>query len=124
SSCGSRLWLYPAAAPSKDLSSPRHPYRFSGHALGSRMIAIRAGSFAAQKTDRVSSPHPVVPDGSERPRVCVVGAGMRFLSGISCYTLRLTNALAEAHPVSAILMRQLLPTRLYPGWKRVGMPLS
>ena len=48
-------------------------------------------------------------------RVCVVGAGTRFLSGISYYTLRLVNALAPSHEVSAILMRQLLPTALYPG---------
>lgn len=57
-------------------------------------------------------------------KVCVVGAGKRFLSGLSYYTLRLTNALAQDHDVSAILMRQLLPTRLYPGWRRVGDPLT
>src|SRR5436309_14075662 len=53
-------------------------------------------------------------------RICVVGAGKRFLSGISYYTLRLVNALARSNKVSVILMRQLLPKRLYPGWKRVG----
>lgn len=57
-------------------------------------------------------------------RICVVGAGTRFLSGISYYTLHLVNALARSHEVSAILMRQLLPTRLYPGWKRVGASLT
>lgn len=57
-------------------------------------------------------------------RICVVGAGTRFLSGISYYTLHLVNALACNHRVSAILMRQLLPTRLYPGWKRVGASLT
>ncbi len=57
-------------------------------------------------------------------RICVVGSGMRFLSGISYYTLRLTNALARTHDVSVILMRQLLPTRLYPGKDRVGAPLT
>lgn len=57
-------------------------------------------------------------------RVCVVGAGTRFLSGISYYTLHLINALAHDYEVSAILMRQLLPTRLYPGWKRVGANLT
>jgi glycosyltransferase involved in cell wall biosynthesis len=55
-----------------------------------------------------------------RTRVCVVGSGTRFLSGISYYTLRLTNALAENHETSAILMRRLLPARLYPGRERVG----
>jgi glycosyltransferase involved in cell wall biosynthesis len=57
-------------------------------------------------------------------RICVVGAGTRFLSGISYYTLRLTNALAGTHRVSAVLMRQLLPTRLYPGRRRVGAELT
>jgi glycosyltransferase involved in cell wall biosynthesis len=53
-------------------------------------------------------------------RVCIVGSGTRFLSGLSYYTIRLANALAGEHDVSVIPMRQLLPTRLYPGWKRVG----
>jgi len=57
-------------------------------------------------------------------RICVVGAGTRFLGGISYYTLHLVNALAQAHQVSAILMRQLLPTRLYPGRERVGASLT
>ncbi|HZU69412.1 MAG TPA: glycosyltransferase [Ktedonobacteraceae bacterium] len=53
-------------------------------------------------------------------RICVIGAGTRFLGGISYYTLHLVNALASSYIVSAILMRQLLPTRLYPGHRRVG----
>jgi glycosyltransferase involved in cell wall biosynthesis len=53
-----------------------------------------------------------------------VGSGLRFLSGISYYTLRLSNALAQEHAVSVILMRQLLPTFLYPGRDRVGAPLT
>lgn len=57
-------------------------------------------------------------------RVCVVGAGMRFLSGISSHTLRVANALARSHEVSVILMRQLLPTRFYPGRQRVGASLT
>lgn len=57
-------------------------------------------------------------------RVCVVGAGTRFMSGISYYTLRLINAFAQSHRTSAILMRQLLPTRLYPGRERVGQNLT
>lgn len=62
---------------------------------------------------------------AERPlRVCVVGSGTRFLSGISYYTNRLANALASSHQVSVILMRQLLPTRLYPGRQRVGANLT
>ncbi|HEY5194038.1 MAG TPA: glycosyltransferase [Solirubrobacteraceae bacterium] len=57
-------------------------------------------------------------------RICVVGSGSRFLSGISYYTNRLVHALAEEHRVSAILIRRLLPARLYPGRTRVGKPLA
>jgi glycosyltransferase involved in cell wall biosynthesis len=58
-------------------------------------------------------------------KVCVVGAGTRFMSGLSYYTLRLSNALAEEHhQVSAILMRQLMPARWYPGRGRVGQKLT
>lgn len=57
-------------------------------------------------------------------RVCVIGAGRRFLSGISYYTLHLVNALALPYSVSTILMRRLLPAALYPGRKRVGAKLT
>jgi glycosyltransferase involved in cell wall biosynthesis len=61
----------------------------------------------------------------DRPRIMVVGSGTRFLSGISVYTLRLANALAASGArVSLITMRQLLPTRLYPGRNRVGTELT
>ena len=53
-------------------------------------------------------------------RVCVVGPSTRFLSGITYYTYSLCRALNAHGEVSAILMRQLLPTRLYPGHARVG----
>ncbi|MCM4078370.1 glycosyltransferase [Paractinoplanes hotanensis] len=69
-----------------------------------------------------ASPPP--PGADERPRVVVVGSGWRFLSGISYYTCRLSNALAADYRVGTILMRQLLPTRLYPGRGRVGRQLS
>jgi glycosyltransferase involved in cell wall biosynthesis len=59
-----------------------------------------------------------------RRSIVVVGSGTRFLSGISIYTMRLANALAERHRVSLITMRQLIPARLYPGWKRVGSDLT
>jgi glycosyltransferase involved in cell wall biosynthesis len=57
-------------------------------------------------------------------RIVVVGSGTRFLSGISIYTVRLANALANRHGVGVITMRRLLPARLYPGWKRVGAQLT
>ncbi len=62
--------------------------------------------------------------GDGRLRICVVGSGTRFLSGISYYTWRLATSLARANQVSVVLMRQLLPTRLYPGIKRVGDDLT
>ncbi|GAA4590951.1 glycosyltransferase [Actinoplanes octamycinicus] len=54
----------------------------------------------------------------------VAGSGWHFLSGISYYTCRLSNAFEERFEVSAILMRRLLPARLYPGRARVGQELS
>jgi glycosyltransferase involved in cell wall biosynthesis len=60
----------------------------------------------------------------QRARIVVVGSGWRFLSGISYYTCRLANALNSRYDVGAVLMRQLLPTRLYPGRARVGRQLS
>jgi glycosyltransferase involved in cell wall biosynthesis len=63
---------------------------------------------------------PLHPRDTRRPRVMVVGSGWRFTSGISYYTCRLTNAFAEVTGTSALLMRQLVPTRLYPGRARVG----
>jgi glycosyltransferase involved in cell wall biosynthesis len=60
----------------------------------------------------------------DRTRICVVGPSCRFLSGITYYTYGLCNALDGGYDVSAILMRRLLPRRLYPGRERVGIELS
>jgi glycosyltransferase involved in cell wall biosynthesis len=57
-------------------------------------------------------------------RICVVGSGTRFISGISYYTYYLSDALQETFDVSVILMRRLLPRRLYPGRKRVGSHIT
>jgi glycosyltransferase involved in cell wall biosynthesis len=57
-------------------------------------------------------------------RICVVGSGTRFISGISYYTYYLSDALQETFDVSAILMRRLLPRRFYPGRKRVGAHIT
>jgi len=57
-------------------------------------------------------------------RVMVVGAGWRFTSGISHYTYRLSTALAEEYQVSALLVRRLVPKRLYPGASRVGANIN
>ena len=57
-------------------------------------------------------------------RVCVVGPGTHFLSGITYYTFGLCGALSTDVRVSAIFMRRLLPRLLYPGHARVGSSLS
>lgn len=63
---------------------------------------------------------PEYPKSESSPKVVVVGAGTRFLSAMSYYTIRLANALNRRFVVAAIPMRQLLPTFLYPGRSRVG----
>jgi hypothetical protein len=51
-----------------------------------------------------------------------VGPGWRFTSGISYYTCRLANSIADdQHETSVILLRRLLPLLLYPGKQRVGL---
>ena len=73
--------------------------------------------------DRISKPSKPYQDGGP-PRVLVVGAGTRFLSAMSYYTIRLGNALAARFAVAAIPMRQLLPTFMYPGRSRVGSMIT
>ena len=62
--------------------------------------------------------------GADEPRsdlrVCVVGSGTRFVSGISYYTYFVACALKQRYDVVAILMRHLIPRRWYPGRQRVG----
>ncbi len=57
-------------------------------------------------------------------RVCVVGSGTEYLSGVSYYTILLTKALAACADMSVVLMRKLVPRRLYPGKERVGKALT
>jgi glycosyltransferase involved in cell wall biosynthesis len=73
-----------------------------------------------------ASPSPAERDEPEpeKFRIVVVGSGWHFLSGISYYTCRLSNALASEFEVGAVLMRRLLPARLYPGRERVGQRLN
>ena len=76
-------------------------------------------------TDAGAPRAPAASKSSSKPqRVLVVGSGTRFLSGISVYTFRLANVLAERHRVTLITMRRLLPARLYPGSARVGAQLT
>jgi len=59
-----------------------------------------------------------------RSRIALVGPSKRFLSGISYYTITLSNMLSEIGEVQAFLFRHMVPKRFFPGWKRVGDPLS
>jgi len=93
----------------------------SGTSTAERLAMGEPGPAACD--GRPSSVAPETLQDSERLRVCVVGSGSRFLSGISYYTNRLINALGQRHQISAILIRQMMPTRLYPGKTRVGTPL-
>jgi glycosyltransferase involved in cell wall biosynthesis len=53
--------------------------------------------------------------------ICIVGSSKRFFSGISAYTIVQANAFArQGHRVSAVLLRNLVPTRLYPGRGHIG----
>lgn len=57
-------------------------------------------------------------------RIALIGPSVRFLSGISYYSIRLSNALSERVFVRPILFRYMLPKKLFPGWKRVGECLT
>jgi len=57
-------------------------------------------------------------------RVVVVGSGSFYASGISHYTYRLSSALADEYDVGALLMRRLVPRRLYPGRDHVGTAVA
>src|ERR1700751_2295076 len=57
-------------------------------------------------------------------RAMVIGSGWHFTSGISHYTYRLSEALTEEYSVSVLLMRGLVPKRLYPGASRVGADVN
>ncbi len=59
-----------------------------------------------------------------RDRVVVIGSGWRFASGISHYTYLLSSALANEYDVGALLMRRLVPRRLYPGRDHVGADVA
>ena len=54
----------------------------------------------------------------------MVGPGTEYLSGVSYYTIMLTQALAASSDVSVVLMRRLVPRFLYPGKDRVGKALT
>jgi glycosyltransferase involved in cell wall biosynthesis len=63
-------------------------------------------------------------DPSAGERVVVVGSGLHFASGISHYTYLLSSTLADEYSVGALLMRRLVPERIYPGRDHVGAAVA
>ena len=73
---------------------------------------------------RAAQAAPHVQDVPCNERVVVIGSGWRFASGISHYTYLLSCALKDEYPVGALLMRRLVPRRLYPGRDHVGAAVA
>jgi len=63
-------------------------------------------------------------NSQDRLKIAIFGPSKRFLSGITYFTIRLANALIEIGDVNAVLFRNMLPKKLFPGWRRVGNDLS
>ena len=61
---------------------------------------------------------------TDRTRVVLVGPSTRFLSGISYYTIKLSDALTASSLVEVVLFRHMVPKKIFPGRKRVGDALS
>lgn len=57
-------------------------------------------------------------------KICVIGPSKKFLSGITYFTIELSNALNKTYEVSVLNLRTLIPSFLFPGHKRVGTKLS
>jgi glycosyltransferase involved in cell wall biosynthesis len=81
------------------------------------------GNSSGLPDKKISTAHQAVGKHSKE-RVLIVGSGWRFASGISHYTCLLSCTLSEEYNVSALLMRNLLPRRLYPGRDRVGADVA
>ena len=85
-------------------------------------MAIRDLGMPSHESRPESRGDHVFPELGSGIPICLVGPGWTFTSGISYYTCRLANALAQHHETSVIQLRSLLPRRFYPGRKRVGVP--
>jgi len=57
-------------------------------------------------------------------KICVIGPSKKFLSGITYFTIGLSNALNKEHDVSVLYLRNLIPGFLFPGHKRLGKNIS
>lgn len=89
------------------------------------MLHSLCGRFSSTfEASMITTSEPDADGGHERLRVCVVGSGTFFLSGISYYTLHLANELAQSMQVSVVLLQKLIPVRLYPGRSRAGSSIT
>ena len=93
--------------------------------------ADRASPDSYRAVTRIRAPDIVRSDDDDRPLAIVDHGGMHLAQGDAGYATRghkepllQDQALSARCEVSAILMRQLLPTRLYPGHARVGAAMS
>ncbi len=74
--------------------------RFATRGVGVTTAAQKARTFGADGATAA----PRSDGATAAPRVMVVGAGWRFTSGISYYTCRLINAIAEVAPVLTFIL--------------------
>lgn len=95
--------------------------RRASHDLAAASVTDDKPAVAPQAGPELAGQAPMRPGWrNSQDRVVVIGSGWRFASGISHYTYRLSCALADEYPVGTLLMRRLVPRRLYPGRARVG----
>jgi glycosyltransferase involved in cell wall biosynthesis len=57
-------------------------------------------------------------------KVAVIGPGKKFTSGITYFTIALSNTLSSKYEVYALLLRDLLPRSMFSGKNRVGSKIS
>jgi len=95
------------------------------NSVNERYQESEGASPQTQVVGRAAEPDLIRPSACESKRVCLVGPGTRFLSGITYYSYCLIDALTLAgYDCSAIFIRKLVPACLYPGRVRVGENLS
>jgi glycosyltransferase involved in cell wall biosynthesis len=104
---------------------PRSGSRFrNSYNKERRATAYRSARIIRPRGAQVTAGRVATDRHSSDERVVVIGSGLRFASGISHYTYLLSCALADEYSVGALLMRRLVPRRLYPGRDHVGADVA
>ena len=85
---------------------------------------IEAPSSSKQQNAETTAVQVATDWHGSNERVVIIGSGWRFASGISHYTYLLSCALKDEYDVGALLMRRLVPRRLYPGRDHVGAAVA